>query len=66
MRGLTTAMAESDYFRPEKVLATGGSKRGIGSAIAGIHDDRFTAFLPVVAPPFGNPGDVFIQGTESK
>lgn len=64
MRGLTAAIAESAYFQPEKVLATGGSKRGIGSAIAGIHDDRFTAILPVVAPPLGNPGGVFVQGTE--
>jgi len=66
MRGLTAAIAESDYFRPGKVLATGGSKRGIGSTIAGIHDDRFTAILPVVAPPVGNPGGVFVQGTEPK
>ncbi len=66
MRGLTAAAAESDYFRPDKVLATGGSKRGIGSTVAGIHDDRFTAILPVVAPPLGNPGGVFVQGTEPK
>ena len=66
MRGLTAAMAESDYFRLAKVSATGGSKRGIGSTIAGIHDDRFTAILPVVAPPIGNPGGVFVQGTEPK
>ncbi len=66
MRGLTAAIAESDYFRPEKVLATGGSKRGVGSIVAGIHDDRFTAILPVVAPPIGNPGGVFVQGTEPR
>lgn len=66
MRGLTAAMTEAAYFQPKKVLATGGSKRGIGSAIAGIHDDRFTAIMPVVAPPLGNPGGVFVQGTEPR
>ncbi len=66
MRGLTAATAESDYFQPVKVLATGGSKRGVGSTVAGINDDRFTAILPVVAPPLGNPGGVFVQGTEPR
>jgi hypothetical protein len=37
MRGLTAAIAEKDAFQPSKVLATGGSKRGIGAAAAGIH-----------------------------
>lgn len=66
MRGLTAAMAEPEHFQPRKVLATGGSKRGIGSAMAGIHDDRFTAILPIVAPPLGNPGGTFVLGTEPK
>lgn len=67
MRALTAAMTEPRVFRPEKVLATGGSKRGIASAAAGIHDDRFTAILPVVAPPMGNPGtDHFLMGAESE
>ncbi len=67
MRALTAAMTEPRVFRPEKVLATGGSKRGVASAAAGIHDDRFTAILPVVAPPMGNPGtDHFLMGAESE
>lgn len=67
MRALTAAMTEPRVFRPERVLATGGSKRGVASAAAGIHDDRFTAILPVVAPPLGNPGtDHFLIGAESE
>jgi hypothetical protein len=64
MRGLTAAMAEKDVFRPTKVLATGGSKRGVAAAVAGIHDDRFTAIMPVVAPPLGNPGGAYVVGTD--
>ena len=64
MRGLTAAKAEPEHFRPFKVLATGGSKRGVATAVAGIHDDRFTAILPVVAPPLGNPGGPVVLGTE--
>ena len=64
MRGLTAAIAERDIFQPAKVLATGGSKRGVAVAAAGIHDDRFTAILPVVAPPLGNPGGAYVVGTE--
>lgn len=64
MRALTAAIAERDAFQPVKVLATGGSKRGIGAAAAGIHDDRFTAIMPVVAPPLGNPGGSYVLGTE--
>lgn len=56
MRGLTAAEAESEYFMPDKVVSSGGSKRGIASAVAGIHDDRFTGIAPIVAPPLGNPG----------
>ena len=56
MRALTAAISDPAYFQPEKVLATGGSKRGIASAVAGIVDDRFTAIMPVVAPMIGNPG----------
>jgi hypothetical protein len=65
MRGLTAAMAEKDVFQPVKVLATGGSKRGVGAAVSGIHDDRFTAILPVVAPPLGNPGGAYVIGTDA-
>ncbi len=65
MRGLTTAVSEPDYFQPEKVISTGGSKRGIATAVAGIHDDRFTGIMPVVAPPHGNPGmPVAVRGLE--
>ncbi|MGB0581061.1 MAG: GDSL-type esterase/lipase family protein, partial [Limisphaerales bacterium] len=56
MRALTAALTEPEVFQPEKVLTTGGSKRGVASALAGIHDDRFTAIMPVVAPPLGDPG----------
>ncbi|HWA98662.1 MAG TPA: hypothetical protein VG713_09225 [Pirellulales bacterium] len=64
MRGLTAAIAERDVFRPTKVLATGGSKRGVGAAASGLHDDRFTAILPVVAPILGNPGGAYVRGSE--
>lgn len=65
MRGLTAAVAESNYFQPEQVISTGGSKRGIATSIAGIHDDRFTGIMPVVAPPHGNPGrPVAVRGLE--
>ena len=65
MRGLTAAIAEPNYFQPEKVVSTGGSKRGIATSIAGIHDDRFTGIMPVVAPPHGNPGrPVAVRGLE--
>ncbi len=64
MRALTAAIAEADVFQPSKVLVTGGSKRGVAAAAAGIHDDRFTAIMPVVAPPLGNPGGYFVIGTE--
>lgn len=65
MRALTAAVAESEAFQPTKVLATGGSKRGVAAAAAGIHDSRFTAILPVVAPPLGNPGGAYVSGTEA-
>jgi hypothetical protein len=65
MRALTTAIAEKDVFQPVRVLATGGSKRGVASAAAGIHDDRFTAIMPVVAPPLGNPGGAYVVGTDA-
>jgi hypothetical protein len=64
MRGLTAAIAEKEVFQPTKVLATGGSKRGVAAAVAGIHDDRFTAIMPVVAPPLGNPGGAYVVGTD--
>ena len=64
MRGLTAALQESERYQPKKVIASGGSKRGIGSAAAGIFDDRFTGIFPIVAPPLGNPGGSFIIGTE--
>ena len=66
MRALTAAVAESAVFQPKKVLATGGSKRGVGAAICGIHDDRFTAILPVVAPMLGNPGGAYVRGSALK
>jgi len=66
MRALTAAVAESAVFGPKKVLATGGSKRGVGAAICGIHDDRFTAILPVVAPMLGNPGGAYVRGSALK
>ncbi len=65
MRALTAAIAEKDVFQPTKVLATGGSKRGVGAAVAGLHDPRFTAILPVVAPPLGNPGGAYVVGTDA-
>ncbi|HEY2414899.1 MAG TPA: hypothetical protein VGI40_21825 [Pirellulaceae bacterium] len=64
MRALTAAIAENDAFQPTKVLATGGSKRGVAAAVAGIHDDRFTAIMPIVAPPLGNPGGAYVVGTD--
>ncbi|MDF1824786.1 MAG: PhoPQ-activated protein PqaA family protein [Verrucomicrobiales bacterium] len=65
MRALTAAMTEPEIFQPEKVLTTGGSKRGVASTVAGIIDHRFTAIMPVVAPIAGNPGaPVFVEGTE--
>lgn len=63
MRALTAAYADEAVFRPGKALATGGSKRGVAAAICGIHDDRFTAILPVVTPIIGNPGGVFVAGS---
>lgn len=66
MRALTAASAETDVFRPERVLTTGGSKRGVAAAVAGIHDDRFTAIMPVVAPPLGNPGGTMVIGTGAR
>lgn len=62
MRALTAAMAEKDVFQPVKVIATGGSKRGVATAAAGIADDRFTAILPVVAPIIDPPGGPYVEG----
>ncbi|HSH93857.1 MAG TPA: hypothetical protein VK968_06910 [Roseimicrobium sp.] len=62
MRALTAAIAEKDAFAPVKVMATGGSKRGVGAAAAGIADDRFTAILPVVAPIIDPPGGPYVEG----
>lgn len=62
MRALTAAVAEKDVFRPGKVLATGGSKRGVATAAAGIADDRFTAIMPVVAPVIESPGGPYVEG----
>jgi len=64
MRALTAAEAEGDLFQPEKVITTGGSKRGVAAAAAGIHDDRFTAIMPVVAPILGNPGGSYVTGLD--
>lgn len=62
LRALTAALAEKNVFQPGKVLATGGSKRGVGAAAAGIADDRFTAILPVVAPIIDSPGGPYVEG----
>jgi len=63
MRALTAAAAEKEVFQPIKVIATGGSKRGVATAAAGIADDRFTAIMPVVAPIIDPPGGPYIEGT---
>jgi hypothetical protein len=65
MRALTAAIEEKDVFQPAKVVATGGSKRGVAAAVAGIHDERFTAIMPIVAPPLGNPGGAYVVGTDA-
>ncbi len=65
MRALTAAIAEKDVFQPVKVIATGGSKRGVATAAAGIADDRFTAILPVVAPIIDPPGGPYVEGLQS-
>ncbi len=62
MRALTAAIAEKDVFQPRKVMATGGSKRGVATAAAGIADDRFTAIMPVVAPVIESPGGPYVEG----
>jgi PhoPQ-activated pathogenicity-related protein len=62
MRALTTAMAEKEVFQPKKVIATGGSKRGVATAAAGIADDRITAIMPVVAPVIESPGGTYVEG----
>ncbi|MCB9382981.1 MAG: hypothetical protein H6509_00080 [Bryobacterales bacterium] len=59
MRALTAALTEDDAFRPVNVAVSGGSKRGVASAACGIWDDRFTAFAPVVAPPYVAPSGLF-------
>ena len=64
MRALTAAVAEKDVFQPVKVLATGGSKRGVATAAAGIADDRFTAIMPVVAPIIDPPGGPYVEGLQ--
>ncbi len=63
MRAITAAMAEKDVFQPQKVLVTGGSKRGVATAAAGIFDSRVTAILPVVAPIIDSPGGPYVEGT---
>jgi hypothetical protein len=65
MRALTAAIAEKEVFQPVKVIATGGSKRGVATAAAGIADDRFTAILPVVAPIIDPPGGPYVEGLQS-
>lgn len=62
MRAITAAMAEKEVFQPQKVLVTGGSKRGVATAAAGIHDERVTAILPVVAPIIDPPGGPYVHG----
>jgi hypothetical protein len=63
IRALTAAVAEKDVFQPEKVITTGGSKRGVATAAAGIADDRITAMMPVVAPIIDPPGGPYVEGT---
>jgi hypothetical protein len=65
MRALTAAMAEKEVFQPVKVIATGGSKRGVATAAAGIADDRFTGIMPVVAPIIDPPGGPYVEGLGS-
>jgi hypothetical protein len=65
MRALTAALVERDVFQPVKVIATGGSKRGVGAAAACIADDRFTAMMPVVAPIIDPPGGPYVEGMAS-
>lgn len=62
MRALTAAVAEKEVFQPQKVLATGGSKRGVATAAAGIADERVTAIMPVVAPVIESPGGTYVEG----
>jgi hypothetical protein len=64
MRALTAAAAEKHVFQPVKVIATGGSKRGVAAAAAGIADDRFTAIMPVVAPIIDSPGGPYVEGMQ--
>ncbi|MGB8165999.1 MAG: GDSL-type esterase/lipase family protein [Chthoniobacteraceae bacterium] len=64
MRALTAAIAEKEIFQPVKVIATGGSKRGVATAAAGIADDRFTAIMPVVAPIIDPPGGPYVEGLQ--
>jgi hypothetical protein len=66
MRAITAAFAEKDVFQPQQVLVTGGSKRGVATAAAGIHDDRVTAILPVVAPIIDSPGGPYVHGMMSE
>ncbi|MDB6117770.1 MAG: hypothetical protein JWO08_1551 [Verrucomicrobiaceae bacterium] len=62
MRALTAALVEKEVFQPQKVIATGGSKRGVGAAAAGIADERFTGIMPVVAPIIDSPGGPYVEG----
>lgn len=63
MRALTAAIAETEVFQPTKVMATGGSKRGVATAASCIADDRITAMMPVVAPIIDSPGGPYVEGT---
>ncbi|MBX7212135.1 MAG: PhoPQ-activated pathogenicity-related family protein [Verrucomicrobiaceae bacterium] len=65
MRALTAAVAEKAVFQPVKVIATGGSKRGVATAAAGIADERFTGIMPVVAPIIDSPGGPYVEGTRA-
>ncbi|MEN3943985.1 PhoPQ-activated protein PqaA family protein [Prosthecobacter sp. SYSU 5D2] len=62
MRAITAAVAEKDVFQPQQILVTGGSKRGVAAAAAGIHDDRVTAIMPVVTPILDSPGGPYVHG----
>jgi len=64
MRAVTAALHESADFRGPKIAATGGSKRGMAAAVAALHDDRFTAIAPIVAPAMELPAALTRGGEE--
>ncbi|MHC4997357.1 MAG: PhoPQ-activated protein PqaA family protein, partial [Planctomycetota bacterium] len=59
MRAITGALTEPEYFKPDKIALTGGSKRGVATCAAATWDPRVTAILPVVPPVY----DLFPDST---